>query len=338
MSIFHSASFKLTVFYVLIVMVISVAFSVAVYQISSNEIGTCMNRPALYLKGLSDDNPVRSLAKDLEKMRGEQIGQSRNNLLTNLINFNLLILALSSVASYFFARRTLRPIEEMMEAQSRFTADASHELKTPLTAMKSEIEVALRDKKLGSSDAKKLLASNLEEIEKLESLSNALLELARYENKEGKDFQSLLLPEIATKAYGKIEKLADEKEIEFKTNLKEIKIRGDASSLTELFVILYDNAIKYSPKKSAVNVSIRKEMRHVEIRVSDQGSGINKKDLPNIFDRFYRADSSRHKEKSGSYGLGLAIAKSIVDLHRGSISIESKEGRGSTFIVRLPLT
>lgn len=337
MTIFRSASFKLTVFYVLIVMIISISFSAVVYQISSNEIGTCMSRPALYIRGLSDDNPVRSLANDLERMRGEQLGQSRNHLLTNLINFNLLILLLSSVASYFFARRALRPIEEMMEAQSRFTADASHELKTPLTAMKSEIEVSLRDKKLGSTDAKKLLVSNLEEIGKLENLSNALLELARYENKSEKNFEELSLTEVLTTAYERVEKLAKAKNIEFETDFQDLKVCGDVQSLTELFVVLFDNAIKYSPVKSKIIISSKKEMRHVEIKIKDQGAGIKKEDLPHIFDRFYRADSSRYKEVAGGYGLGLAIAKSVVELHGGTISAESKEGKGSTFTVKLPI-
>jgi signal transduction histidine kinase len=338
MTIFRSASFKLTVFYVLIVMIISVAFSAAVYQISAEEIGTCMNRPTTFLRQLPAGNPFHSMLGDLDKIRGEQLAMSRNHLLTNLIYFNLMILVLSSVASYFFARKTLKPIEEMMETQSRFTADASHELKTPLTAMKSEIEVTLRDKKLGSSDAKKLLASNLEEIGKLESLSNALLELARYENKAEKNFEELSLPDIATTAFEKVEKLALMKKIEFETRFRDLKLKGDEQSLTELFVILFDNAIKYSPEKSKIEVIIRKEMRHGEIQIKDHGAGIKKEDLPHIFDRFYRADTARKKDAKNSYGLGLAIAKSIVDFHGGSISAESKAGEGSTFTIKLPLS
>jgi len=337
MTIFRSASFKLTVFYVFIVMIISASFSAAVYQISSAEIGSCMSRPALYIRQLSPDNPVRSIANELERMRGEQMGESRDHLLVNLVYFNILILLLSSVASYFFARWTLRPIEQMMETQSRFTADASHELKTPLTAMKSEIEVNLRDKNLGSSEAKKLLQSNLEEIGKLENLSNALLELSRYENKSEKNFEEFSLTETITAAYEKVEKLAKGRNIEFETNFQDLKIRGERQSLIELFVVLLDNAVKYSPKNSKIEITTKKEMRHAEIKIKDQGAGIKKENLPHIFDRFYRADSSRSKEKTGSYGLGLAIAKSIVELHSGTISAESKAGHGSTFIIKLPL-
>lgn len=337
-NIFRSASFKLTVFYVLIVMLISTSFSVVVYQISTTEIGTCMNRPSTLIKQLPSDNPFRSIINDLDRMRGEQIESSRNHLLQNLIYFNLMILVASSVASYFFARYTLHPIEEAMETQSRFTADASHELKTPLTAMKSEIEVALRDKKLDKQEARRSLQSNLEEIGKLESLSNALLEIARYENKSEKEFKEVNLPDVAISAFEQIEKFAKEKKIEFQTDLKDVKVQGDKQSLAELFVILFDNAIKYSPRSSRIKVVIKRELRHAEIQIKDQGVGIKKTDLPHIFDRFYRADTSRHKEQNGGYGLGLAIAKSIVDFHNGSISADSKSGRGTTFTVKLPLS
>jgi signal transduction histidine kinase len=248
-----------------------------------------------------------------------------------------MILILSSVASYFFARWTLRPIEDVMESQSRFTADASHELKTPLTAMKSEIEVSLRDKKLGSSQAKELLLSNLEEIGKLETLSSALLELAKFEGKGKENFKEVSLPDIITSAYEKLERIAQAKDIEFKNDLKELKVSGDKQQLIELFVILLDNAIKYSPDGSEIKIVIKKEMRHLEISIQDQGVGIKKEDLPHIFDRFYRADSSRTKGKTSGYGLGLAIARQIVKLHDGSISAESLVGKGSTFRVKLPL-
>lgn len=338
MSLFRSASFRLTVFYVLIVMAISIGFSSVVYQLSKREISTCMSRPATFINQLPADNPIRSLTRDLERMRSEQLETSSGHLLSNLVYLNILILLLSSVGSYFFARWTLEPIEETLEAQSRFTADASHELKTPLTAMKSEIEVNLRDKKLTSSEARDLLKSNLEEIGKLEALSNALLDLARLERKTSESFQEISLPEVVTGAYEKVEKLALSKKISFENKFQQIKTLADKDSLQELFVILLDNAIKYSPKNSKIFITIQKELRHGEIIVKDQGQGISREDLPHIFDRFYRADSARSKDKTGSYGLGLAIAKNITELHGGTISVKSNVGKGSTFIVKLPLS
>src|SRR4030042_2699111 len=172
---FKAAYLKLTFFYVLIAMAISICFSLAIYNISSREIG----------RGLGPQNGIfrEIIPNDFENLRNQQIQKSNTRLKINLFYYNLVIFVLSMVGSYFLARRTLRPIEEAMESQSRFTADASHELRTPLTAMKAEIEVALRDKKMGLSESKKLLKSNLEEIEKLEKLSSALLTLTRIQEK-----------------------------------------------------------------------------------------------------------------------------------------------------------
>jgi signal transduction histidine kinase len=235
------------------------------------------------------------------------------------------------------AKQTMCPIENALEAQNCFTADASHELRTPLTAMKTEVEVALRDKSMTLTDAKSLLSSNLEEIAKLESLSNALLKVARSQDKARNDFEELSLPEIITGAYEKIETLAKQKSITFSSKLDNPKIRGDSASLTELFVILFDNAVKYSPEKSKVAIALAKDKKHAIIQIKDHGIGIKASDIPHIFDRFYRADTSRSKEKINGYGLGLSIAKNIVELHRGKISVSSVAGHGSTFTIELPL-
>ena len=131
-----------------------------------------------------------------------------------------------------------------------------------------------------------------------------------------------------------IESLANQKSIEFENELDDVSILGDKESLTELFVILLDNAIKYSPAKSTINISVHKFDGHVEIKIKDRGIGIKASDLPHIFDRFYRADHSRNKEKVSGYGLGLSIAKNIVDLHSGTISANSKPGKGSEFVLK----
>lgn len=337
MTLFKSATFKLTIFYILIAMIISIAFSIAIYNISAKELENGFNRQAGALRNI----PMRELfdnsANDLNNIRLQQISESNNRLRENLIWFNLLVLLLSSTAGYFLARKTLEPIEEAVESQSRFTADASHELRTPITAMKTEIEVSLRDKKLNLDSAKKLLESNLEETSKLESLSNALLKLARYQEEVQKTFHKVNLSDIVIGAYEKIASLADNKSIEFENELEDISILGDKESLTELFVILLDNAIKYSPKKSTINISINKTDGHVLVKITDHGIGIKASDLPHIFDRFYRADHSRNKEKVSGYGLGLSIAKNIVDLHDGTISVNSKPGKGSEFVSKFKI-
>jgi signal transduction histidine kinase len=273
---------------------------------------------------------------DLAQIQADQLDESGHHLQLNLLYFNLLILLLSSGASYFLARMTLRPIEEMVEAQNRFTADASHELRTPLTAMRTEIEVSLRDSKLNLSESRELLKSNLEEISKLETLSASLLKLAQYREDNQIVGEELVLPDIATEAYQRIEKLAEAKKIKFDNDFSDARVMGDRQSLIELFVIILDNAIKYSPKESKISINITQANNTSVIKIADKGMGIKASDLPYIFNRFYRADLSRNKEKIEGYGLGLSIAKRIVDLHGGTIEATSISGKGTEFVIKFP--
>jgi len=333
---FSAAILKLTFFYVLVIMVISVSFSLAIFQISSNEIGRGLGRQANILHDLPSRDDFH-LFDDFETLRQQQTEESIFRLKINLVYYNLLILILSTVGSYFFARFSLRPLEEAMEEQNRFTADASHELKTPLAALRSEIEVNLRDKNFSIVQAKKLFKSNLEEIEKLESLSGALLKLSRFDEANKIEFRNIKIGEVIEIAYKKVESLAKKKSIDFVMDFFEVKVLGDRQSLVELLVILFDNAIKYNPKNSKISVSTFKEQKYFVVKVKDLGNGIKNSDLPHIFDRFYRADQSRNKVKADGYGLGLSIAKRIVELHSGQISVVSTLGKGSEFIIKLPL-
>jgi signal transduction histidine kinase len=324
-------------------MVISVSFSVVIYRLSYGELGRGLARQMTVLRDLGAQwVPPNFAPRDFDEIRMDQIRESSASLRNNLIYLNLLILFLSSVASYYFAKVTLRPIEEASEAQKRFTADASHELRTPLAAMRSEVEVGLRDRELTLAQAKKLLNSSLEEIGKLESLSTALLHLARYKEQGASAFENVALDEVLADAYSKVEKLAEKKCIVFENKAEAMSVPGDQPSLAELFAILFENAVKYSPKNSKVLVSAKKHMKHVEIDVVDHGVGIKESDLPYIFNRFYRADHSRQKGLNppaggDGYGLGLSIAQAIVELHNGKISAKSTPGQGSQFRVELPL-
>lgn len=332
---FKSAYTKLIIFYMAIVMCISLTFSVVLYQMAASELGRGLGRQTRAIR----DMPLPGFPfSDLERIRLEEINQSSHNLEFQLLYFNLIILAAAAAVSHLLTRYTLRPIEESVDRQNRFTADASHELRTPLAAMKAEIEVALRDKQFNVTDAHKILQSNLEEIDKLTILSNALLELARYQDKERIDLKSASLPDIIIEAYEKVAVLAEAKEIEFENVLEPVKIKGDAQMLTELFIILLDNAIKYSPNKSKININVFQKDHFAEVVIKDQGMGIKASDMPHIFGRFYRADSSRSKNKVDGYGLGLSIAKQIVDSHKGTIFATSTPGKGSTFTVKLSVT
>jgi len=339
--IFKSTIFQLTGWYVLIVMIISMLFSSLVYRISANEIGTFNRKQSMTMRQSFEFGPSFSniRIKDIEELRERQLVELRHNLIKNLMLTNLIILLLAGIASYYLAKRTLKPIEDMVDLQNRFTADASHELRTPLAAMKLENEVALRDKKLNLTIAKDLLKSNLEEIDKLEELSNNLLKLAQYQQEqEFSKYKEFSVKEVINQAVKRIEPISKNKQIAIETkNVKDIRIEGDEKNIIDLLVIILDNAIKYSSSKTTVVIESFSNKKYALVKIKDQGIGIKGSDLPHIFNRFYRADQSRSKENYSGHGLGLSIAKRIVDSHSGFIDAQSTIGEGSVFIVKLPL-
>lgn len=331
---FRSAYLKLTIYYVAIIMLLSISFSVIIYRISYNEFDRGLGRGMISIRELPRQGFNDSIFNlNIENIIKEQLNASKKHLQNQLIYLNILILLVSSAGSYFLAKKTLKPVEEMVDSQNRFTADASHELKTPLAAMRTEIEVNRRDPKFDFQGAKKLLDSNLEEISKLELLSNTLLNLARYQEQIKLDFQRVSLQEIMVEAFEKVENRAQDKQIVFNNKFEDVVINGNKQSLVELLIILLDNAIKYSPKQSEIALTITQEKDKALVMIKDHGAGIKASDLPYIFNRFYRADQSRNKEKIDGYGLGLSIAKEIVGLHHGKIRVASHIGKGSQFTI-----
>jgi signal transduction histidine kinase len=251
-----------------------------------------------------------------------------------LLITNIWILIISGGLGYYLAGLTLKPIQTVMEDQKRFISDASHELRTPLTVIKTETEVSLRDKKLNLKNAKKQLISNLEETEKLKKLTDYLLCMGK-----NKRLEKIDLNEVAKTVAGNFK---------YKINLdvKKVKIMFNKVAMEELLTILLDNAGKYNSKDGQITLSassslvgtdsfFKKKRVKIIIEVKDEGIGINKSDLPHIFNRFYRVDGSRTKNKVEGYGLGLAIAKNIVDTYKGKIEVDSEVGKGSVFRVVL---
>lgn len=195
-----------------------------------------------------------------------------------------------------------------------FTADASHELRTPLAVMQTETEVALRDKKLSAADAREVLSSNLEEVTRVRSLVDGLLRLARNGGAIEKPVK-IEVASLAGEAMERVEKSAKAKKIGIETELKKVSVRGDNENLVELMVILLDNAIKYSVSGKTIWLWSRiPETKHAVIMVADEGEGIKASQLEHIFERFYRADTSRSQaEKVEGFGIGLSIAKQIAE-------------------------
>jgi two-component system sensor histidine kinase CiaH len=328
---FHSAALKLTLWYLAIIMAISLIFSGLLYRVSSQELQHNVNRQLGYFNNFLGPNDF-NIYND---MRQRQLNEDTGSLRASLVFFNVLVLAAGGGASYWLARRTLTPIEAALIAQSRFAADASHELRTPLTAIQTENEVALRNPRLTKDDAVSLVKSNLEEVAKLRALSEGLLRLA---NGAGQEIsvQPVEIGGIIKKSIERYAKAAEAKNMTIVRRIPASKVTGDPEALVELFSILIDNAIKYSDKSTKISISSKPRNKLLEVRIADQGRGIAAGDLPHIFERFYRTDSSRSRDGSGGYGLGLAIAKRIAELHKGYITVESDQGKGSAFTVSLP--
>jgi signal transduction histidine kinase len=262
----------------------------------------------------------------------------KTQIALRLLVIDLIIITGAGVAGYFLAGRTLRPIEKMVEDQKRFVSDASHELRTPLTALKTEIEVALRSNKLDQKTAKEILKSNLEEVDKMQKLSNYLLSLNKYQNGKVKmAIEKVRLNDVVKRAIGKNKSAADEKKIIFETDLKEVIVGGDSVNLEELLIIFLDNAIKYSHKNGKIIITTRKDQNWAKITIKDFGMGIASADLSHIFDRFYRSEESRTKTSASGFGLGLSIANEIVKQYGGRIDVKSKKDEGSIFSIFLPV-
>lgn len=332
----HKASIKLAGLYLAVMMAISLFFSINVYRLSVQEFNRDLRGQRVFINRAPDFGATVFGDQFLQD-REQAYSQAKDRILSQLLITNLVILVGGGFLCYYLARRTLIPIEEAHEGMSRFTADASHELRTPIAAMQTETEVALMDPKLTLEQAKKLLKSNLEELAKLTSLSESLLKLAR-QKENGLNRQNIDLGLVVTNALQRVLPAAEKKHIfvEFKPKL-DVKIFADGSTVTEAIATVLDNAIKYSPPKTKVVVVLKMDHSHAVIEIKDQGAGIEESQLPYVFDRFYRGDSARSKNETDGYGLGLAIAKNIMDLNHGSISVASKVGKGSTFTMRLPL-
>ncbi len=332
---FRSALFKLTAVYVTIVMAICLSFSFILYRLAVNELNTGFQNQ--YVRWLTEYRPYG--LRQPNDPTSELHARTRH-ISAQLAYFNVLVLVATTGASYLLARRTLRPIERAHNQQKRFTADVSHELRTPLTALKMDTEVALLDKKATATDLRQTLQGNLHEADRMETLVNSLLQLTSLEAHQlQSEFEKLDIQDIAGNALKVVDKLAGRHGITFDNTLRSGFVIGNKANLTQLIVILLENAIKYSPDGSTVRLVTSSTAQNVTIIVEDTGKGIPPDALPHVFDRFYRADNSRTVQpgsESGGFGLGLSLAKLIADVHGAEIVLTSSVGQGTRALVRFP--
>lgn len=332
---FISARRKLTAWYLLILMSVSISFSVVIYRGMTAEVDRFAQIQRVRLERRFDEAGLPRPPITIDK---EIIDEIKQHIILNFLGINGMIFVVMGALSYFLASKTLQPIQDMMEEQYRFVSDASHELKTPLTAMKSSLEVYVRDPKLTLHDAKQVLKDNIQEVNRLSSLSESLLSLSETQLSTTR-FTSIQLKSILNKVSNLVLHSANIKKIHIiQSSIPHAAIEGDEDKLIELFTILLDNAIKYSPEETTIAISGELLKKSIVITITDKGIGISEEDIPHIFDRFYRSDSARSKVGAGGYGLGLSIAKKIVEYHRGTIKIESVVNFGTTVSVLFPLS
>ena len=249
---------------------------------------------------------------------------------------DVIVLVTVIVIGYLLTKATLRPIRQALDRERRFIADAAHELRTPLAVMKTEIEVTLREKATTAESAKKVLSSAVEEIDNLTHIANGLIEIVRGQTKEigAERFSALDMMETVV---AKLRPLAQAKHIAIIEQPGEDRpvMRGDRAMLSGALYNIVHNAIAYTPEKGTVTISLRTKGADCEVAVADTGIGIGQKDIPHIFDPFYRSDASH--SAAGGAGLGLAIAKTAVEKHGGKIVAESTPGKGTRMIITLPM-
>jgi signal transduction histidine kinase len=232
--------------------------------------------------------------------------------------------------------QTLDRLEYLFNRQKRFMADVSHELRTPLTVIKGNVGL-LRMMKEPDEES---LASIETEVDRLTRMVGDLLLLAQAEaGKLELNLQPVELDTVLLEVLQQAKILAGNRITIKLTEIDQIQITGDRDRLKQVFINLLANAVKYTPQGGTVYLAIKKVGDQAQTVIEDTGPGIPAKDLPHIFERFYRGDKARTRSADGSsFGLGLSIAYWIIKNHNGRIEVKSKEGSGTTFSVWLPLT
>ncbi len=287
----------------------------------------------------SDGSRVRLLTYRLTREDGPaalQLGRSLSDqdrimsqLLLGLLGLSGISVVLIGGGSWWLSGRSLRVAQQAWERQQAFIANASHELRTPLTLMRASAEVALRSLPDHDRDNRELIGDVLQECDHMARLTDDLLLLSRLDSGRLKlEQKHVPLTDLLTDIQRQVGRLAAERGINLVVDAVNGVVVGDPARLRQVLLILLDNALRYTPADGTIRVAAEEQNRTFQISVADTGSGIPANHLARIFERFYRVDSARGLGTGGA-GLGLSIAKALIEAQRGQIAIESDEGKGT---------
>jgi signal transduction histidine kinase len=303
--VFQRARLHLTLYYVLIMFIILTIFSTVL-------LFTLQNKVRENFKGRFDHrvNEERFDKKVFFDKDIDPIDKTNDDMQALILLIDGLLLIIISFASYYLSGKTLRPIKQTLESQKKFLADASHDLRTPIAIMTTDIEVTLQSVNSSKEDFKRLAMSNLEESKNMNLLVNNLLTLARGDNYKT-EISNVYLSNILNIIVDKMQSQAEVKNIKLEKNIQEdIFVNANKEDLQRAISNILQNAINYT-KVGSITINLKKQNNKIILEIIDTGVGIKEKDLPFVFDRFFKAEHSRN-DGNGS-GLGLLIAKEMVE-------------------------
>lgn len=284
---------------------------------------------------VSDDSFSIQMIQILYKINREK--EMLKYLLVIIEIGSIISVFLSIMAGFYLANKALIPIKSTWDKHRQFVADASHELRTPLSVSKLNLEHLFRRPNHTIEQESETVNQVIQEVNYMTKMTEDLLTLTRSDSNQIEILtESLQLDQILQRIVKSFTELATLKNIEVMAEISSIPMMGDKERLKQLFIIILDNALKYTKENGTITLKAGVKNSNAMIEISDTGIGISSEDLPHIFDRFYRGDKSRNRRIEGT-GLGLSIANWIVQSHRGKIHVKSKVGIGTTVLVNFPL-
>lgn len=259
-----------------------------------------------------------------------------DNIANILILATVILILISIVVSYILSKRNIKPIIEMYNKQTEFVQNASHELRTPLTIIQAKQELLLKNPNEKIIDRSEDINLTLKETRRLTKMIKELMDLARADEGIYKiEKEDINIDNLINDVISPYKDLANLQNKQFNLDLNYKKtIKGNRNKLTELLIIILDNAIKYTAENDKIEIKTSVKDRKCLIEIVDTGIGVDEKDINYIFDRFYRADKARSKETGGT-GLGLSIAQTIVKMHDGTIKAIKTEPKGLTIQIKI---